>query len=228
MEKEWFLTSELVGVHGLPSSTQGINKRARAEEWIKRKPEGVQGRAFEYHIDSLPKEAQQALRGNQAKRKSTELVEMITIPFYEVYASAGSGVIPFEHEYSDFSIDIHPQVLFNHGVVSTKRLFAMPVKGDSMEPSLFEGDTVIVRRIDTPLVLEGVFVIRIGSELFIKRIQFNKFEGYMQVDSDNSYYRSYTLKGNDLNEVTIIGEALCVLGRVRRIKQPASQPASKG
>ncbi len=54
MKKEWFAAKELTGVAGLPSSPQGINLMARREGWNSRRRKGVQGKALEYHIDSLP------------------------------------------------------------------------------------------------------------------------------------------------------------------------------
>lgn len=54
MAKEWFSSKELAEISGLPSTTQGINRKARTEKWRSRKRNGVQGKAVEYHIDSLP------------------------------------------------------------------------------------------------------------------------------------------------------------------------------
>lgn len=56
MKQEWYLAKELIHVPGLPSTPQGINKRAKVEGWVKRPVSipGVRGRSFEYHIDSLP------------------------------------------------------------------------------------------------------------------------------------------------------------------------------
>ncbi|WP_283603726.1 DNA-binding protein [Serratia proteamaculans] len=54
MKNEWFAARELTGIAGLPSSPQGINLMARREGWISRRRKGVQGKAVEYHIDSLP------------------------------------------------------------------------------------------------------------------------------------------------------------------------------
>ncbi|CAI1199248.1 Mu DNA-binding domain [Serratia liquefaciens] len=54
MKKEWFAARELTGIAGLPSSPQGINLMARREGWISRRRKGVQGKAVEYHINSLP------------------------------------------------------------------------------------------------------------------------------------------------------------------------------
>ncbi|QIQ22500.1 putative DNA-binding transcriptional regulator [Zophobihabitans entericus] len=62
MKKEWFTSKELIAVDGLPSTTQGINKRARAENWKRRKRTGVQGRGVEYHMSSFPEFIQNSLR----------------------------------------------------------------------------------------------------------------------------------------------------------------------
>ncbi|BES83497.1 hypothetical protein PEC302107_39970 [Pectobacterium araliae] len=61
MKKEWFATSELVGVGGLPKSRQGLNKRAREDGWEKRRRKGVQGRGVEYSIHSLPETVRKSL-----------------------------------------------------------------------------------------------------------------------------------------------------------------------
>ncbi len=61
MKKEWFSTMELAGVGGLPSTIQGINQKAKREDWKSRKRLGVQGKALEYHIDSLPNDARHLL-----------------------------------------------------------------------------------------------------------------------------------------------------------------------
>lgn len=54
MRKEWFSSKELTAIDGLPTTTQGVNRKARVEKWQSRKRSGVQGKAIEYHIDSLP------------------------------------------------------------------------------------------------------------------------------------------------------------------------------
>ncbi|CFQ42931.1 MULTISPECIES: DNA-binding protein [Yersinia] len=54
MKKEWFAAKELAGLEGLPSSPQGVNLMAKREGWEQRRRRGVQGKAVEYHIESLP------------------------------------------------------------------------------------------------------------------------------------------------------------------------------
>lgn len=64
--KEWFSIQELLGISGLPNSDRGIMKKADREQWQKRQREGVKGKAYEYHLHSLPPEIQKQLRLNAA------------------------------------------------------------------------------------------------------------------------------------------------------------------
>lgn len=64
--KEWFSIQEIMGFKGLPSSDRGIMKKAEREQWQKRQKDGVKGKAFEYHLTSLPPETQQQLKLNAA------------------------------------------------------------------------------------------------------------------------------------------------------------------
>ncbi|MDF7671203.1 DNA-binding protein [Orbaceae bacterium ESL0721] len=59
--KEWFSPKELTDIEGLPSTTQGVNRKARVEHWTARKRMGVRGKALEYHIGSLPKNVKDIL-----------------------------------------------------------------------------------------------------------------------------------------------------------------------
>lgn len=54
MKQAWFTAKELAEVYSLPSTPQGVNARARREGWDRRRRHGVQGKAVEYSIRSLP------------------------------------------------------------------------------------------------------------------------------------------------------------------------------
>ncbi|WP_339037055.1 DNA-binding protein [Serratia symbiotica] len=65
MKNDWFAAKDLTNIAGLPSSTQGINLMARRERWISRRRKGVQGKALEYHINSLPHNVRNLLLLNE-------------------------------------------------------------------------------------------------------------------------------------------------------------------
>ncbi|VEI46995.1 Mu DNA-binding domain [Actinobacillus equuli] len=51
----------------------GNNEKADREQWVKQQKEGVRGKAYEYHLSSLPPETQQALKIQYAKSLKTEI-----------------------------------------------------------------------------------------------------------------------------------------------------------
>ncbi|WP_233437158.1 transposase domain-containing protein [Muribacter muris] len=60
----------------MPKTTQGINFRAKQENWERRRKAGVRGNVFEYHLHSLPPETQQAIR----LRSALEIVPIGEMP----------------------------------------------------------------------------------------------------------------------------------------------------
>lgn len=51
----WVSPQDLLGVPGMPTSIAGIHYRAKMQDWIKRKKEGVKGgKAVEYDVLSIP------------------------------------------------------------------------------------------------------------------------------------------------------------------------------
>lgn len=61
MNKEWFTAEELKEKGGLGKSPQGINKRARENNWLWQRRFGKQGVTKEYHISCLPLATQNEL-----------------------------------------------------------------------------------------------------------------------------------------------------------------------
>jgi phage repressor protein C with HTH and peptisase S24 domain len=82
----------------------------------------------------------------------------------------------------------------------------MDVRGDSMEPLLKDGDTLLVDQSDTEIMDGRIYVVTLGDELRVKRIQ-KGFKGYV-LRSENTRYADITIEGDDL-------DAFKVHGRVR-------------
>lgn len=76
--KEWFLAKELIHIPGFPTTPQGVNKRARLENWKKRAVAvpGARGRSFEYHIDNFPVEIQAILNDTKFPSKNQSLTPL--------------------------------------------------------------------------------------------------------------------------------------------------------
>ena len=82
----------------------------------------------------------------------------------------------------------------------------MAVRGDSMEPLMQDGDTLLVDQSDTQIMDGRIYVVTLGDELRVKRIQ-KGWKGYV-LRSENPRYADITVDGDDL-------DAFRVHGRVR-------------
>lgn len=89
--------------------------------------------------------------------------------------------------------------------VGTHRSF--DVSGDSMEPTLFEGDKVICSFLEptlweTSLKDNYVYVIVTRGDIVVKRV-FNhlKEEKYLEVHSDNEFYKPYNVTLGEIREI---------------------------
>lgn len=85
-------------------------------------------------------------------------------------------------------------------------LIAIEVKGDSMMPALYEGDTVIVNTADRTPVDSAVFAINYDGEPVVKRLV--RDVGQWWLSSDNRDQARYSRKLCRERECLIIGRVV--------------------
>lgn len=86
-----------------------------------------------------------------------------------------------------------------------KNLVAVKVRGDSMEPRLFDGDTVVVDRADRRIPASGgVFAVVYAGEMLVKRL-FKLPDGSIDIVSDNNSYKSLAVPPDQLEHIDIVG-----------------------
>lgn len=90
----------------------------------------------------------------------------------------------------------------NPDVIKMLRVF-----GDSMEPTLKDGDWVLVDTSRNYIDSDGMFLIRMSSGLAVKRIQ-NTITQDVVIKSDNKKYDNITAA---LSDITIIGKVIYTL-----------------
>jgi phage repressor protein C with HTH and peptisase S24 domain len=90
------------------------------------------------------------------------------------------------------------------------RLSAIRIDGDSMEPILHSGDTVLIDHTSVTIEGEGIYVLRLDGHLYAKRLQRN-FDGIVII-SENKQYPSITVPSDRLNELDIVGRAVWSAG----------------
>ena len=121
------------------------------------------------------------------------------------HVSAGPGhVPPEEHFYGSLAFN---RAWLKREGVNPAAASLVRVKGDSMEPTLHDGSTVLVdhQRRD-PAVRRGIYALRIGEEVFVKRLE--KVGDVLVITSDNPTHSSRALGGRELADVEVIGRVV--------------------
>ncbi|MDQ2192765.1 MULTISPECIES: LexA family transcriptional regulator [Vibrio] len=130
----------------------------------------------------------------------------VTLDIYEQAVSAGHGALVVSEEKSS-DIVFSEAFIHNDIGVNPINVFLMPVKGDSMYPTLKNGALVMVNRVEQ-FTGDGVYVFRFDGQLMVKRLQFSKHG--LTVVSDNSTYKEWELSKTEIsgNDFEIIGEVV--------------------
>ncbi|MCM1264678.1 MAG: S24 family peptidase [Candidatus Gastranaerophilales bacterium] len=136
--------------------------------------------------------------------------EWATIDFYpEVFASCGDGTVTFSEEKT--SVQLPKAMLLNYS--PSKQYSMIFAKGDSMSPFINNNDKLIVEHWENNQIIDNkIYVFCYKSEFFVKRLSKNVDE--IIITSDNPNYSVRTVKGEDINDLHIIGQ---VVGIVRNI-----------
>ncbi|BDY13271.1 LexA family transcriptional regulator [Hydrogenimonas cancrithermarum] len=138
--------------------------------------------------------------------ESTEKVATIRY-FKQINASAGSGALNWQERFETIRID-EALVGLLGGRKHLKYIEALEVRGDSMEPLLYDGDLVAVDRSRQAVKNGSVYVFRIGEELFIKQLEKRRDEDRWACISFNP---AYPVIYTDPEEIHLIGEAIAVM-----------------
>ena len=168
-----------------------------------------------------------ALLGQRASRKperlpprpgsplAAEVVSMAgdswaLLPVYDAKASAGPGRT-IDEETVLYRIAFREEWVRSITGAPLHQLVVITVDGDSMEPTLRQGDTVLVDFGQTrPQRKDGIYVIRTDGALQVKRLQVEVAAGRLSILSDNKQYEPQ--HGVRPDDITVVGRVIW-LGR---------------
>ncbi len=224
---QWFIASEVAGFPQMPTSVRRsrdeLERLLQNRQHLKRKRVGTKG--YEYHISILPEETQVALVGERfddaahgklreevgsyhainiaAYRDFTE--EFALIPGYRVQVSAGHGSFPPENLEPTRHLAFRRKWLKFRGFKETD-LAIVWAKGDSMEPTINNNDTLVVHLGRNTPADGHIYIFRSGDELFVKRYQ--SVLGMWRLISDNPIYDKVDIKKEDQHQFDVVGQVV--------------------
>ena len=94
--------------------------------------------------------------------------------------------------------------------LDSSNLALVEVIGDSMSPTIDEGDLVLVDLREARFRHDGIYVMRIGADFAVKRLQ-RQPDGDLLIRSDNPSYDSAIIKPDS---VSLLGRVVWVGGRL--------------
>lgn len=134
-----------------------------------------------------------------------DLSRKVAIRKVTLHLSAGVTGFQTEPESRDGSTFTVDQSWVESNGYIPERLIAIRVKGESMEPALYDGDTVIVNTIDARPVDGFVYAVNYEGEALVKRL--SRDAGQWWLSSDNPDQRRFHRK-------LCSGESCIIIGRI--------------
>jgi phage repressor protein C with HTH and peptisase S24 domain len=133
--------------------------------------------------------------------------DFVLIPYYDVAAAAGDGALP-DREDPHATLAFQARWVRSIATGGLNSLAAIRVQGDSMYPSLSDGDQILLDTSDKDKVRDGIYVLRIDDALMVKRISVNPVNRCLTIASDNTTYPTW--RDVDPSKVEVIGRVVWV------------------
>lgn len=119
---------------------------------------------------------------------------MLAVAELDIRAGAGGGLVPGHAEERVVAQwQLPPEVIRPYTATPPEALKIITVQGDSMEPTLFPGQRVMVDSADTVPSPPGIFVVWDGLGFVIKRVEpvAHADPPRVRISSDNPRYSAY-------------------------------------
>ena len=139
-------------------------------------------------------------------RSDERLGQLRQISRLTVEASAGPGAVETQEVRCD-TMGFSDRMLRDLAGGDPSGLSLIRVVGDSMEPTLGDGDDILVNRLDANLRLrDGIYVLRMGDGVHVKRIACGPDRARVTIISDNDAYPAW--QNIELKTVAMIGRVV--------------------
>lgn len=138
---------------------------------------------------------------------------LVPIARYRVSASAGGGALDIADD-AAAGLGFSSEFLERITTTRPRDLAMIRVEGDSMEPTLSDGDDILIdRSAALRRIHDGIHVLRHDDTLLAKRLTVSPVSGLVTIASDNPAYASWP--DCDPAEIAIIGRVIWAARKIR-------------
>ncbi|MBU1341480.1 MAG: helix-turn-helix domain-containing protein [Proteobacteria bacterium] len=130
-------------------------------------------------------------------------VEFKYIPKVAARLSAGTGSFECEEKVTDY-LSFQTKWLANKG--SANSMVAMEVFGQSMEPVIKEGDTVLIDQSQKNILAGAIYALGVEDTILVKRLE--KHPDKLVLCSDNKDYEPIYIMREETDKVRILGKVI--------------------
>lgn len=142
--------------------------------------------------------------GNVFMNDRSELdVDFKAVPIVAARLSAGTGSFDVNASVTDY-LSFQTKWLTAKG--SPNNMVAMEVFGQSMEPVIKEGDTVLIDQSQKAILAGAIYAVGVEETILIKRLE--KHPNKLVLCSDNKDYEPIFLETDQMEGVRIIGKVI--------------------
>ncbi len=131
--------------------------------------------------------------------------EFMNIPKVKARLSAGGGSFEVGSEIQGYYA-FQQDWLRKKG--EPKRMVLMDIFGNSMEPELRDGDTVLIDESQKGIIAGALYAVGVDDTIMVKRVE--KHPNKLVLRSDNQHYAPIYLQGDESTSVRIIGRVVWV------------------
>jgi len=143
-----------------------------------------------------------------APSRAEPVGDLVLVPRYDLGASAGPGAIADE-ELTASALPFQADMARGLASGRIEALSTIRVAGDSMHPTLSDGDEIVVDADDAAGRLrDGIYVLRVDGALLVKRLAVNPASRRLDILSDNPAYPGWP--DCDPERIAVIGRVVWV------------------
>lgn len=171
-------------------------------EMLATSKDGIQPEPNQPGVDSVGNADAGQVSSDRIGIKPEEIDEFALIPMYDIEASAGHGAVVGE-ELQISQLAFRKDWLKSKGLQQNK-LATLKARGDSMEPTLHDGDLLLVDTRIEKIIDDAIYIIHADHHLIVKRLQ-QSLDGSISIISDNQRYEKQRLSPEQAKALKIAG-----------------------